>query len=331
MLSKTHYIVIGTILMIIMLVIGAMVTFNNAIAITNDNIVPVSNLTNNISKSAEETAPILDTSEEVTTNILQEITNISSTETESGIAVDNVETDLAVIIDQVTQLVELYETETLDQSGWLYQRYQSETPPEFLSNTGEIYMIPVSEIRPQAMMLKEEWSLIEAGGQLVQRVGYTTDKDGQIRNKWAFTDGRVVLLLFINNPSYEIRELDRSQSISYRDSLLWLLPLVQEDPRSSGQAWVEDGTYHIILNIVNEEPYISANINNAIIIGTQQKYEISLTTGALEYSEISYQLEDRSYIFFESTAYLEQKFVDELPTTAIHLLDDATKAVSEMK
>lgn len=238
---------------------------------------------------------------------------------------ENPVTDVTQIIAQVQALGEIYQANVLGKSGWFYHRYENYIPVEFLTNTGEIDGIPIAELHLDDTMIREEWLLIDATGQSSQKVGYATDQEGIIRGSWAVTSGKWVNLHMIGADPDAIREAPpRPDRVTYVEDLVGILEAVQKDPLISAAAWQEDNVYTIALKARFEQPMTFVNINNAIFEGEQSIYRFDLSSGAIQQTEHVLQNVDGNPITSERATYLEQSYVEELPPTAVQIMNEAT-------
>ena len=244
---------------------------------------------------------------------------------------ENPETDVAKIIAELESLVTIHKSDILGKPGWFYQRYERVVPRQYLSNTGEIDGIPVTELYPDDALMCREWFLIDKDGQFNEHVGYAVDQKGTMGNQWATTGGKMVNLSLAGATPDAINEISRSQPFPFDGNMLMYLEAIQGDPLSSARAWQEGGAYTVMLDIVYEEPVVVANMDDVTVVGERTKYLFDLTTGAIQQAEISYQDVDGAFLLFEHVSYVEQKRVDELPSTAMQILSDAAALVQKEK
>lgn len=244
---------------------------------------------------------------------------------------ENPETDVAKIIAEVESLVTIHKSNILEKPGWFYQRYEGVVPRQYLSNTGEIDGIPVTELYPDDALMCRVWFFIDKDGQFNENVGYTVDQKGTMGTQWATTGGKMINLSLAGATPNAVNEISGSQPFPFDGNMLMYLEAVQGDPLSSARAWREGGAYTIVLDIVYEEPVVVANMDDVTVVGERTKYLFDLTTGAIQQAEISYQDVDGAFLLFERVTYLEQTPVDALPQEARQILSEAAELVKEAK
>ncbi len=242
-------------------------------------------------------------------------------------AVDNPETDVSKILEQIMVFVEKNEANLFGQPGWLYQKHEYYQPLKYVSNTGDIYGISVIDLYGTDTVTHEEWYEVDTQGFFERKIGQMTDTNGVIRNQWAVTNGSFIALSLVNATEEAIRSEHTIRSaIANESDFATLLEMAQEDGQIIS-AWFEGNQYIVMYTTIYDEP----RTNNAdeAVQGSQVIYGFNSETGAVELFEVKRQLTSGEWIVTERHILLEQRMVEELPPILKQKLDEAATLVEE--
>lgn len=241
---------------------------------------------------------------------------------------DNPVTDIDTITLQVSELITKYEQQFPGETGWFYRKVEHYSPPEYHSNTGEIFGVPVEGTRPEATMFKEQWFLIDETLHYDRQVGHDTDQQSIVRNRWAITDGMFVHLTYVDATEHAVSEaVPREYRRVSWDGMLELLNVATEHG-GTVEAWRDGDEYMLVMNQTNEEP-IQLELVNVSAIGTQKEWVIDLASGAIKSQTTSIQTEDSSWVIHERKVTLVEGMVEQPPAEALQTLQEAAQIVQE--
>ncbi len=240
---------------------------------------------------------------------------------------ENPETDVTKILEQIRILVEKNEANLFGKPGWLYEKHEYYSPLKYVSNTGDIYGIPVTELYGTDTVTNEEWYEIDAQGYFQQKVGHMTDANGTIRNQWATTNGQFIALSLVGVTEHAIRPADTINKPPLGSDFPAYLEMVQSEKQTSITAWYDADQYVVVITKVNDEPKM--NIVGEFVQGKQTKYQFNLETGAIQLFEVTYQTANGEWIILERSLLLEQSVVENLPPEAMQALNEASTLTEE--
>ncbi len=242
--------------------------------------------------------------------------------------VANPETSFDVVIAQVRELADKYEGANLGKAGWLYRVSDHYFPARYLSNTGMIEGTPVSEIRPQDLMRTEEWFLVNEDGSYTTGIVHDVDEQGEIRRRWAQTNGKAANLSLPPTSEYRVQDWPPGH-VSLHEHSLWYLDVAQANNQTV-RAWREGDTYTVVVTVVEEKPVQLDNVG-VTAIGREKQWIFDLTTGALKSTKLSLQVDDGTWVLGESWVILSQEMVAQPSPQAIDTLMQAEQAVQETR
>lgn len=242
--------------------------------------------------------------------------------------VANPETSFDIVIAQVRELADKYESATLGKAGWLYRVSDYYFPARYLSNTGMIEGTPVSEIRPQDLMRKEEWFLVNEDGSYTTGITHDVDEQGEIRRRWAQTNGKAANLSLPSTSEYRVQDWSQGH-VSLHAHPLWYLG-VARDNNQTVKAWREGDTYIVVVTVVEEKPVEVGNVG-ITAISIEKQWVFDLTTGAFRSSKDSLQADDGTWVPGESWVILSQEMVTQPSSQAIDTLMQAEQVMQETR
>jgi hypothetical protein len=242
---------------------------------------------------------------------------------------ENPETDPDKIFAQVKVLVERYDNTVVGQAGWFYRRSESSSPPELMSNTGEIFGVPVSELNPGGTLLGHEWLLVDVNGEYDQSVLYNTDQAGTIRGGLVNINGKSVHFPFARITSEAIYDQPPIRSIALGETTINYFKEVLPLPNNSVTAWREGNSYILVLNYDTSAFKLWDN-SDVLVVGGRTQYWFDLTSGAIQQHESYLRDAEGNFIFQEHGTNLGWEYVTELPSEATALLEEAAQLVAAM-
>ncbi len=244
-------------------------------------------------------------------------------------SVNSPETDFDVIIAQIREFADRYETGMLEEAGWVHRVSDHYMPVQYVSNTGLIEGTPVTETRPHDLMRKEQWFLVQKDGTYMTSIGHDLDEQGVIRNRWAFTEGNMVFLDLPPTSEYRVQDNWPPGHISLHEHPLWYLQVAQSNNQTV-KAWYEDDTYIVVVTIVEEEPVELSNVG-ITAISREREWIFDMTTGALKSAKQSLQASDGTWVPGESEVIIFQERIAQPPTEALDTLNRAQQIVQEVQ
>ncbi len=240
---------------------------------------------------------------------------------------ENPETDIAKIIEQLGMLAEKNEARLFGEPGWLYVKHESYWPLKYMSNTGDIYGIPVTELYGTDTVTHEEWYEVDAQGYFQQKIGQITDANGITRNQWAISNGYFIALSLNDATEQAISpHTTNSSALPVASDFSTLLEMAQNEGHTI-TAWYAADQYVLVYTKTLDEP--KTNYAGELVQRSQVKYQFNLETGAIQLFEVTDQLTNGEWIVKERSVLLEQYMVENLPTAVEQTLNEAATLVEE--
>lgn len=242
---------------------------------------------------------------------------------------DDPETDFDVILAQIREFADRYETGMLAEAGWVHWVSDHYMPVQYMSNTGLIEGTPVAETRPHDLMRKEQWFLVRKDGTYITSIGHDLDEQGVVRKRWSFTEGNMVFLDLPPTSEYRVQNNWPPGHISLHGHPLWYLQVAQSNNQTV-KAWREDDTYIVVVTIVEEEPVELGNVG-ITAIAREREWIFDMTTGALKSSKQLLQASDGTWVTGESEQFILQERIAQPTTAAFDTLNRAQQIVQEVR